>query len=96
MVAGLYSNTHVMTGDVPCGAGSSAVVICCNDIVTCPDNTSEPLDLKILPLPQNENCQKERIPEWVSGATRNFGVPPALRILRTGSPRGTRRARAIR
>ncbi len=45
MVAGLYSNTHVITGDVPCGAGSSAAVIYCNDIVTCPDNTSEPLDL---------------------------------------------------
>ena len=45
MVAELYSNTHVMTGDVPCGAGSSAAVIYCNDIVTCPVNTSEPLDL---------------------------------------------------
>ena len=46
MVAGLYSNTRVMTGDVPCGAGgSSAAVIYCNDIVTCPDNTSGPLDL---------------------------------------------------
>lgn len=58
MVAELYSNTHVMTGDVPCGAGSSAAVMYYNDIVTYPDNTSEPLDLKILPLPQNENCPK--------------------------------------
>ncbi len=58
MVAELYSNTHVMTGDVPCGAGSSAAVMYYNDTVTYPDNTSEPLDLKILPLPQNENCPK--------------------------------------
>ena len=58
MIAELYSNTHVMTGDVPCGAGSSAGVMYYNDTVTYPDNTSEPLDLKILPLPQNENCPK--------------------------------------
>ena len=58
MIAELYSNTHVMTGDVPCGAGSSAAVMYYNDTVTYPDNTSEPLDLKILPLPQNENCPK--------------------------------------
>ncbi len=58
MIAELYSNTHVMTGDVPCGAGSSAAVLYYNDTVTYPDNTSEPMDLKILPLPQNENCPK--------------------------------------
>ena len=58
MVAELYSNTHVMTGDVPCGAGSSAAVMYYNDTVTYPDNTSEPMELKILPLPQNENCPK--------------------------------------
>lgn len=58
MIAELYSNTHVMTGDVPCGAGSSAAVMYYNDTVTYPDNTSEPMELKILPLPQNENCQK--------------------------------------
>ena len=55
MIAELYSNTHVMTGDVPCGAGSSAAVMYYNDTVTYPDNTSE---LKILPLPQNENRPK--------------------------------------
>ena len=58
MIAELYSNTHVMTGDVPCGAGSSAAVMYYNDTVTYPDNTSEPMELKILPLPQNENCPK--------------------------------------
>ena len=58
MIAELYSNTHVMTGDVPCGAGSSAAVMYYNDTVTYPDNTSEPMELKILPLPQNENRPK--------------------------------------
>ncbi len=58
MIAELYSNTHVMTGDVLCGAGSSAAVMYYNDTVTYPDNTSEPMELKILPLPQNENCPK--------------------------------------
>ena len=58
MIAELYSNTHVMTGDVPCGAGSSAAVMYYNGTGTYTDNTSEPMELKILPLPQNENCQK--------------------------------------
>ena len=58
MIAELYSNTHVMTGDVPCGAGSSAAVMYYNDTVTYPDNTSEPMELKILPLPQNETGMK--------------------------------------
>ena len=58
MIAELYSNTHVMTGDVPCGAGSSAAGVFFNVTVTYPDNTSEPMELKILPLPQNENRPK--------------------------------------
>ena len=58
MVSELYSNTHVMTGDVPCGSGSSAAVMYYNDTVTYPDNTSEPMELRVLSLPQNQNCPK--------------------------------------
>lgn len=48
----LYANTQVMTGEVMCGVGSSAAILYYNDTVTYPDNTQEPMNLKILPLPQ--------------------------------------------
>ena len=46
-----YSNTQVMTGEVLAGISSSAAILYYNDTVTYPDNTSEPLNLKILPPP---------------------------------------------
>lgn len=52
-VSDLYANTQVMTGDVLCGIGSSAAVGYYNDTVTYPDNTSEPMDLQVLPLPRS-------------------------------------------
>jgi len=50
-VSDLYANTQVMTGEVLCGIGSSAAVGYYNDTVTYPDNTSEPMELQVLPLP---------------------------------------------
>ena len=52
VVSDLYSNTQVMTGDVVCGLGSSAAILYYNDTVTYPDNTQEPMDLHVLPMPK--------------------------------------------
>lgn len=52
IVSDLYSNTQVMTGEVVAGLGSSASVLYYNDTVTYPDNTSEPMDLHVLPMPK--------------------------------------------
>lgn len=51
IVSDLYSNTQVMTGEVMCGLGSSASILYYNDTVTYPDNTSEPMNLQVLPTP---------------------------------------------
>ena len=52
-VSDLYANTQVMTGEVLSGIGSSAAVGYYNDTVTYPDNTSEAMELKVLPLPKS-------------------------------------------
>ena len=52
VVSDLYSNTQVMTGDVVCGLGSSAAILYYNDTVTYPDNTQEPMNLHVLPMPK--------------------------------------------
>lgn len=52
LVSDLYSNTQIMTGEVMAGLGSSASILYYNDTVTYPDNTSEPMDLHILPMPK--------------------------------------------
>lgn len=52
VVSDEYSNTQVMTGDTLSGIGSTAGIIYYNDTVTYPDNTSEPMNLKVLPLPK--------------------------------------------
>ena len=54
-VSDMYSNTQVMTGDVAGGIGSSASILYYNDTVTYPDNTTEPVNLHILPIPQSQN-----------------------------------------
>ncbi len=52
IVSDLYSNTQVMTGEVLAGIGSTASILYYNDTVTYPDNTSEPMDLRVLPIPK--------------------------------------------
>lgn len=61
-VSDLYANTQVMTGEVLAGIGSSAAVGYYNDTVTYPDNTSEPMDLHVLPLPKSGG-KKEYMPQ---------------------------------
>lgn len=52
VVSDMYSNTQVMTGQTCAGIGSSASVLYYNDEITYPDNTSEKMNLKVLPMPQ--------------------------------------------
>ena len=56
VVSDLYSNTQVMTGNVLSGLGSSAAILYYNDTVTYRDNTREPMDLHILPMPISAGC----------------------------------------
>ena len=58
VVSDLYSNTQVMTGQTCAGIGSSASVLYYNDEITYPDNTSEAMNLKVLPMPQQNGKQK--------------------------------------
>ncbi len=58
VISDLYSNTQVMTGEVPCGLGSSAAILYYNDTVTYADGTSEPMNLKVLPMPQPKDKPK--------------------------------------
>lgn len=51
-IADLYSNTQIMTGETMSGIGSCAALLYYNDTVTYPDNTTEPVNLQILPYPQ--------------------------------------------
>lgn len=52
-----YSSTKLTTGEVLSGIGSTAGILYFNDIVTYPDNTSEPTNLKVLPLPKTEGTE---------------------------------------
>ncbi len=62
VVSDAYSNTQVMTGEVLSGIGSTAAIIYYNDTVTYPDNTSEPTNLRVLPLPKSGDG-KEFMPQ---------------------------------
>ena len=52
IISDLYSNTQIMTGEVISGIGSCASILYYNDTITYPDNTTEPMDLQVLPFPQ--------------------------------------------
>ncbi|MDY2889116.1 MAG: extracellular solute-binding protein [Candidatus Caccosoma sp.] len=47
-----------MTGQTCAGIGSSASILYYNDEITYPDNTSEKMNLQVLPLPQQTGKQK--------------------------------------
>lgn len=47
-----YASTQLTTGEALTGIGSTAGILYFNDIVTYPDNTSEPTNLRVLPLPK--------------------------------------------
>ncbi len=55
VVSDKYANTQIMTGEVASGVGSSAAINYYNDIITYPDNTSETMNLHVLPLPKSGN-----------------------------------------
>lgn len=55
VVSDIYANTQMMTGEVIAGVGSSAAINYYNDVVTYPDNASESMKLKVLPLPKEGN-----------------------------------------
>lgn len=57
VISDLYANTQMMTGEVMAGIGSSASILYYNDVVTYLDNTSEPMDLQILPPPAVKDSQ---------------------------------------
>ena len=52
-ISDLYANTQIMTGEICAGIGSTAAIIYFNDTVTYPDNTTEPTNLQVLPLPKS-------------------------------------------
>ena len=52
-----YATTQLTTGEVLSGIGSTAGILYFNDIVTYPDNTSEPTNLRVLPLPKTEGVK---------------------------------------
>lgn len=51
VVSDQYSNTQVMTGQTIAGISSSAAALYYNDTITYPDNTQEPTNLQVLPVP---------------------------------------------
>lgn len=57
VVSDLYSNTQVMTGQTIAGISSSAAVLYYNDTITYPDNTQEPTNLKVLPVPTSNGTK---------------------------------------
>ncbi len=52
VVSDQYANTQIMTGETLAGLGSTAAILYYKDTVTYPDNTSEPANLQILPIPK--------------------------------------------
>lgn len=63
IVSDLYSNTQVMTGETLAGLGSSAAILYYNDVVTYPDNTTEPTDLLLAALPHAANASTLLMPQ---------------------------------
>ena len=56
VVSDLYANTMVMTGEVIAGIGSSAAILYYNDTITYSDNTTEPMNLQVMPLPKTKGA----------------------------------------
>ncbi len=74
VVSDLYSNTQVMTGETLAGIGSTAAIIYYNDVVTYPDNTSEPTKLHVLPLPKT-GLGEEYMPQTGVGIAGYYTTP---------------------
>nr|MBQ4319137.1 extracellular solute-binding protein [Clostridia bacterium] len=61
-VSDLYATTHIMTGSTLGGVCSTAGITYFNEKVTYSDNTSEPMNLRVLPLPMSGG-EVEYIPQ---------------------------------
>ncbi|NLA86445.1 MAG: hypothetical protein GX847_04015, partial [Clostridiales bacterium] len=53
-----YETVCMMTGDIVAGIGSTASILYFQDVVTYPDNTTEPLIIRALPCPSPEGGEK--------------------------------------
>lgn len=53
-----FATTAIMTGSAVCGIESTASILYYQDTVTYPDNRTEPLKLKILPIPTYKDAKK--------------------------------------
>lgn len=56
-MSNFYANTQIMTGEAMAGIGSSASILYFNDVVTYPDNTTEPMNLQVLPYPHTTGAE---------------------------------------
>ena len=60
-----YATTAIMTGQAVCGIESTASILYFQDTVTYPDNQTEPLKLKTLPVPVFKDAKKTVIQRGV-------------------------------
>jgi len=58
VISETYANNRVMGGKAMCGIGSSAAVGYYNDVVSYPDNTTEPMELHVLALPKSGGSEE--------------------------------------
>lgn len=73
-ISDLYANTQVMTGETAAGIGSTAAILYYNDVVTYPDNTTEPTNLMVLPLPKTKG-QEGLMPQTGVGLCASITDP---------------------
>ena len=78
LISDLYSNTQVMTGETLAGLSSSAAILYYNDFVTYPDNTTEPTDLLLTPLPHAAGTATPLMPQAGVGLCARPAVPALL------------------
>lgn len=91
VVSDMYYNTQIMTAQTCAGIGSSASVLYANDKITYPDNTSEDVNLQVLPLPQqaeNKKSQRRRASGFAP-IKRPTKKPRRQPFSRGGSPRNS-------
>ena len=60
-----FGTTPMMIGEIVCFIGSTASIAYVKDTVTYPDNTSEPLELVVLPYPVFQGAEKSAVQRGV-------------------------------
>ena len=56
-----YGTTQIMTGEAVCEIGSTASIAYFSDVVIYPDNTTEPLEVVVVPFPVFEGAEKSAV-----------------------------------